>query len=274
LSGVLGPVFDEYIHHWDLAVDGQPIATPGSRLLPVRHGKRRAMLKVALEAEEKFGGLLMEYWGGEGAAKVLAQKGDALLLERAEGKLSLADFARGGRDDEATRIICATVAKLHAPRAKPRPSLIPLAQWFRELEPAAASHGGLLATSAKVARMLLETPQEVGVLHGDIHHDNVLDFGDRGWLAIDPKRLIGERGFDYANIFTNPDLADPTKPVAALHFKRRLDIVGAAAGLDRRRLLQWIVAWCGLSAAWFISDGGSPDTDFRIAELALAELGG
>jgi streptomycin 6-kinase len=132
----------------------------------------------------------------------------------------------------------------------------------------------LLAVSAKAARSLLENPQQVGVLHGDIHHDNILDFGDRGWLAIDPKRLIGERGFDYANIFANPDLADPTRPVAALHFKRRLEIVSADAGLDRRRLLQWIVAWSGLSAAWFLSDGGSPETDFRIAELAVAELGG
>ncbi len=269
-----GPTFDEYIDDWGLSVDGTPIATPGSRLLPVRWGNQRAMLKVALEAEEKFGGLLMKYWNGEGAAKVIARKGDALLLERAEGNRSLADFARSGRDDEATRIICATVAKLHAPRAKPPPPLIPLTQWFRELETAAASHGGLLASSAKIARTLLAAPQEVAVLHGDIHHDNILDFGDRGWLAIDPKRLIGERGFDYANIFTNPDLADPTRPVAALHFRRRLEIVSAAAILDRRRLLQWIVAWSGLSAVWFISDGISPDTDFTIAELALAELGG
>ena len=171
----------------------------------------------------------MTYWDGDGAAKVLGQKDDALLLERAEGKRSLADFARSGRDDEATRIICATVAKLHAPRPKPLPSLIPLTQWFRELEPAAASHGGLLAVSAKAARMLLESPQQVGVLHGDIHHDNILDFGDRGWLAIDPKRVVGERGFDYANIFANPDLADPTRPVAALHFRRRLKIVSATA---------------------------------------------
>jgi streptomycin 6-kinase len=274
VSGDFDPVFEEYIRHWDLVADGEPIATPGSRLLPVRRGTQRAMLKVALDSEETFGGLLMTYWDGEGAAKVLGQKDDALLLERAEGKQSLADFARSGRDDEATRIICATVAKLHAPRAKPLPSLIPLMQWFRELEPAAASHGGLLAVSAKAARTLLESPQQVGVLHGDIHHDNILDFGDRGWLAIDPKRVIGERGFDYANIFANPDLADPTRPVAALHFTRRLEIVCADAGLDRRRLLQWIVAWSGLSAAWFLSDGGSPETDFRIAELALAELGG
>jgi streptomycin 6-kinase len=175
-----------------------------------------AMLKLSCEEEERHGGVLMEWWDGEGAARVLARGETALLLERAVGLDSLADMARAGRDDEACRILCATAARLHAPRAKPLPELIPLAQWFRELEPTAAKHGGILARCAETARALLAEPREVGVLHGDLHHDNVLDFGERGWLAIDPKRLLGERGFDFANIFINPDLADPTRPVATV----------------------------------------------------------
>src|SRR3546814_3749922 len=72
--------------------------------------------------------------------------------------------------------------------------LVPLAHWFRALNPAAATHGGILARCAATARALLAESRGTGVLHGDIHHDNVLDFGPRGWLAIDPKRLVGERG--------------------------------------------------------------------------------
>ena len=75
------------------------------------------------------------------------------------------------------------------------------------------------------------------MLHGDIHHDNVLDFGERGWLAIDPKRLYGERGFDYANIFCNPNYGIATDPAI---FQRRVEQVCRLAGLERRRLLQWI----------------------------------
>ena len=48
------------------------------------------------------------------------------------------------------------------------------------------------ATGDPVERALLALPQDVGVLHGDLHHGNVLDFGD-GWRAIDPKGLVGER---------------------------------------------------------------------------------
>ena len=132
------------------------------------------------------------------------------------------------------------------------PELIALAARFQELDPSAATHGGVLVRCAAAARNLLAEPRECGVLH----HDNVLDSGARGWLAIDPKRLVGERGFDFANIFTSPDLADPTRPVATEpgRFARRLEVVTEAAGLERERLLCWILAWTGLSAPWFLSD--------------------
>jgi hypothetical protein len=50
--------------------------------------------------------------------------------------------------------------------------------------------------------------RDVVVLHGDMHHENILKFSSRGWLAIDPKGLVGERGFDYANIFCKPRQRD------------------------------------------------------------------
>ncbi|MPZ57298.1 MAG: APH(6) family putative aminoglycoside O-phosphotransferase [Rhizobiales bacterium] len=267
-------MFEEYLNQWRLKADGDPIITLGSRLLPVRLNGVPAMLKIATEDEEKFGGLLMEWWDGDGAARVLARDGDALLLERAEGTISLIEMAQSGRDDEASRIICQVVARLHAPRNRVRPELIPLKRWFQELEPAAAKHGGILTACATAARELLASPQDVVALHGDVHHGNILDFGPRGWLAIDPKGLIGERGFDYANLFCNPDLAHPAHPVATVpsRFLRRLEVVGKAAGLERKRLLQWILAWTGLSAAWFIGDGESAKRDFAVAELAAAEL--
>lgn len=267
-------MFSPYLSRWDLVPDGDPIVTPMGRLLPVRRGGEPAMLKLTLDEDERFGGLLMEWWDGGGAARVLARDDAAILLERAQGAASLAEMARTGRDDEASRVLCAVAARLHAPRPGPPPELVTLDRWFRDLEPAAAAHGGILVRSAQAARTLLADPREVVPLHGDLHHDNVLDFGERGWLAIDPKRLIGERGFDYANIFTNPDLADPTRPVSTLpgRFARRLEVVTQAAGLERRRLLQWILAWTGLSAAWYLGDGDPAKVDLAIAHMAAAEL--
>jgi streptomycin 6-kinase len=268
-------MFDSYLSKWHLVPDGEPVVTHAAQLLPVlRHGES-AMLKLSLEEDERLGGAVMEWWSGDGAARVLAREPHALLLERATGSASLSDMARTGGDDEACRILCRTAARLHAPRARSLPDLTPLAQWFRELEPAARTYGGILLRSAETAEALLHDQREIVVLHGDLHHDNVLDFGERGWLAIDPKHIIGERGFDFANIFTNPDLADPTRPVATEpgRFARRLDIVAEAAKLDRLRLLSWILAWTGLSAAWYLGDDDPmAEIDLHIAKLAATEL--
>jgi streptomycin 6-kinase len=48
-------------------------------------------------------------------------------------------------------------------------------------------------------------------------------------------------------------------------------VVTQAAGLERRRLLLWILAWTGLSASWFLGDSDPlAAIDLRIAELAAA----
>jgi streptomycin 6-kinase len=264
-------IFERYIARWALIADGMPIRTHSSRLLPVRWNGVPAMLKVATADEERAGALLMAWWGGQGAAQVFAHEGDALLMERAEGNLSLAELVGNGDDDAASLVICKAVAQLHArAHAHPPDTLVPLARWFRELDLAAPRYGGILTLAATSAHDLLMTPQDVVVLHGDIHHANILDFGQgRGWLAIDPKGLIGERGFDYANLFCNPDQATAT---AAGRLTRQANIVAAAAGLPRKRLLQWVLAYAGLSAAWTLNDGETPEIALAVAELAAQEL--
>ena len=262
--------FSPYLDRWNLMWDGNPIVTHSSRLLPVRHDGAPAMLKIATEPEERRGAETMLWWRGDGVARVLAHEGDALLMERATGERSLSEMARSGRDDEATRILCAAAARLHAPRSRPLPSsLVPLDIWFRELKPAAARYGGILAQAADMARDLLADQREVVLLHGDLHHGNVLDFGPRGWLAIDPKGLLGERTFDFVNLLRNPDDETALGPG---RFARQATVIAEAAGLDRVRLLQWTVAFCGLSAAWILEDGDEPAADLAIAELAAREF--
>lgn len=253
-----------YLVRWDLAPDGEPFVTGTSTLLPVKAGDRPAMLKIAQSPEEERGGQLMACWGGDGLAPVLAHEGKALLLARAEGA-DLAVLARSGRDEEATAILCAVAAKLHS-RSAPSALLVPLERWFADLEQAAV-RGGLFASAAETARDLLSGDGEFAALHGDLHHGNVLHF-DR-WRAIDPKGLLGDRAFDYVNILRNPDAATATQ---AGRFERQAIRIAREAKLDVRRLLQWAVAFFGLSAAWQLEEGGMPELDLALAARALAML--
>jgi streptomycin 6-kinase len=142
--------------------------------------------------------------------------------------------------------------------------------WFRALAPAAKKYGGVLPASLAAAQVLLAAPNDERPLHGDLHHDNVLDFGARGWLAIDPKGLIGERGFDYANMVCNPNIAVAGAEGALM---RRSRIIVRKAGLDLERHLRWVLAYAGLSAAWTLDAGGDASAALTIAALAARELG-
>ncbi len=209
--------FSPYLERWALQPDGEPFATHSSRLLPVRHRGAAAMLKISSAEEERFGHVLLNWWDGQGAARVLAYDHQALLMERATGGRSLLEMVKRGDDDEATRILCQAIERIHAPRPGPLPELTPLERWFDSLYAAERRYGGLYVDCANAARYLLETAREQRPLH---------------------------------------------------------EIVVAASGLQRRRLLLWILAWTGLSAAWFDEDGSREETDaeLAIARLALASL--
>ncbi|HDR9102033.1 TPA: 3'-kinase [Burkholderia vietnamiensis] len=265
-------MFDTYLRRWDLVPDGGPILSASGGVLPVTRHAQPAMLKVATCDEERRGNALMTWWNGNGAARVWLHDRDAVLLERACATPTLGELSAAGHDDDAIRIACDAVARLHAHRAPQPPATVPLRDWFHALLAHAHDdgHDEVLRVSAEIAQRLLAAPVDEAVLHGDIHHRNVLNFGDRGWLAIDPKGLHGERAFDYANLFCNPahDLA-----VDRARFERRVALVADAAQIDRQRLLQWIVAWAGLSAVWSIDDGRTADTPLQVAMLAARSLG-
>lgn len=265
-----------WLNRWNLIPDGTPFITHTSQLYPVKTAAQgiKAMLKVTGDTDEQAGNALMAWWEGHGAAPVIAHENEAILLLRATGSACLSAMSRGDNDDEACRILCMTANRLHSFTKSPLPKLTTLHEWFNPLKPAALKYGGILTRCATISEELLSSPRDVVVLHGDLHHGNVLDFETSGWLAIDPKGLIGERGFDFANIFTNPDLGNPVPPVATVPetFKQRLSLVTRMADLDRERLLKWIIAWCGLSTAWSLSSHETASTTLKVAELALTEL--
>jgi len=237
--------------------------------LPVKHGRLPAVLKVLKHAsDERNAAALLRYWNGGGAVRLYEADEKALLLERATGSRSLMAMATSGRDTETAEILAEAVARLHALRPSEIPAqLTPLQEWFSSLY-AHETLMPLLGRCAAVARNLLTTERDIGPLHGDLHHDNVLDGGQRGWLAIDPKALIGERTYEVANLLGNPfphaDIVhrpDRMQRLAALY--------SAKLGLDVRRVLAFALAHAGLSASWHIEEGSDPAYRLRCAEILI-----
>jgi streptomycin 6-kinase len=153
---------------------------------------------------------------------------------------------------------------------------VPLDAWFRALLAPDRPLPLAFDRGAGVARELLAGSGDAAVLHGDVHHGNVLRFDgpgrdgsadggtgdDGGWLAIDPKGLVGDPGFDAANVLANPD------PVVALRpgrLARRARVIAEESGRDVDEVLAWAEAWCALSAAW---DAGDPRRRTRVEAMA------
>jgi streptomycin 6-kinase len=256
-----------YLTQWRLERDGELIETPSSWVLPVRRLGDAAMLKVFRPgSDERAGADVLRYFDGNGAVFLMEADADALLMERASGGQSLMSIAAGGGDERAAELLAETVAKLHAPRVQSIPGgLVPLREWFDELF-AREAEMPLLERCADAARHLLAAEHEIVVLHGDLHHDNVLDGGARGWLAIDPKGLIGERTYEVANLLGNPwphgeivHHADRMRTLSLLYADR--------LGLDVARVLGFALAHAGLAASWAMSDGHDPSFRLRCAEV-------
>ena len=264
-----------WLRRWRLRPVGDQVTTASSTLMPVlTELGEPAMLKLAHTEEEVRGADLLAALDGHGAARVLRRNGVAILLERATGGHDLVRMAEGDEDDAATRIICDAGDRIHRASADvlgsdDQPELIDLPTWFRHLFANADTLGAFHRRAADLATALLVDPREPVVLHGDLHHGNVLDFGERGWLAIDPKGLFGEAAFDFCNVLCNPSHEHALVPG---RLERQFAVVVASTGVERGRFADWLVAWSALSSTWFALDDDPhlADSAAAIGERALA----
>ncbi|CDX31495.1 Streptomycin phosphotransferase, streptomycin-resistance [Mesorhizobium plurifarium] len=222
-------------------------------------------------ADELRGEHYLAWRRGEGAVRLLGRDGHRMLLEYAGDRLLSEHLAEHG-DDAATAIAAGVMAKLlSSSEHTPPPNLQPLRERYASLFRVAkadrtAGRTSLYVHAADIAERLLADQHEIKPLHGDLHHDNIL-FGPRGWLAIDSKGVLGDPGFDAANMFYNPldrdDLClDPRR------IEHMADIFGETLGQSPRAILDHAIAYGCLSAAWHREDKNAVDEN---RELAVVE---
>lgn len=218
--------------------------------------------------EERRGAELLEWYGGQGAARVFGRNDDAVLMEWLRGR-PLSDLVRIEDDPGAAEVIAETAASLFAERDAPPPSgLVPLRKRFGALLEARqdawpAPGRDLFARAVGIALNLLERPAAELPLHGDLHHDNILD-ASRGWVAIDPKGLIGDPVYELAPSFINP-MDEPKLCADPVRIARLADQFSARLGVARKRVLGFAAAHAALSAG-FELEAGRPIT-FQLGVL-------
>lgn len=202
----------------------------------------------------------LEWRQGQGAVHLLQKEGTECLLEDA-GDLTLRAYRLQHGEDALNAIICGVLQRLHATGGAPPGGLTTLDQHFRSLFARAETESDerlreSLQYCAEITRELLAHQQKVKPLHGDLHHDNIVTGGPRGWLAIDPQGLVGDPAYDVANIFGNPlnalpEIVDPQR------IRRLCDIFSETLDCSREKILRYAIAHAGASICWSLEDDGS-----------------
>jgi streptomycin 6-kinase len=244
----------------------------------------RAVLKVGFPGPELAReAAALGHFGGRGCARLLESDlgAGALLLERLEPGTPLVGLAGDERDEEATAAAAGVMRELWrpAPGGHDFPTAGDWAEGFGRLRRRFGGGCGPLPAAfvgeaEALSAELLDSSAEPALLHGDLHHGNVLAAGPGRWLAVDPKGLVAEPACEAAALLRNPlpQLFEMRRPVEVL--SRRLDTLSAELGLERARLRGWGLAQAALSAWWSIEDHGAgwePAVEFFRLLSATAE---
>ena len=198
----------------------------------------------------------LRLYSGQGMARLLeADAGQgALLLEQLLPGTPLTSVAD---DDTATALAGHVMRQLRLllPTEHPFPTV---EKWAAGLGRLREHFGGgtgplpaaLVARAEGLFRELLESSAAAVLLHGDLHHDNILAAERAPWLALDPKGVAGEPAYEAGALMRNPR----PQPTAVL--ARRASILAEVLEIDRQRILAWSFAQAVLSAWWNIEDQG------------------
>ncbi|TDC48529.1 aminoglycoside resistance protein, partial [Actinomadura sp. KC345] len=204
----------------------------------------------------------LEFYGGHGAVRLLDHDParGALLLERAAPG-TLARSLVPGHDEEATAAVIDVMRNLHRPPPPgcPLPDLSTESASFsahlRRFPGDDPLPRRLVERAGRLFGELCADASDRVVLHGDLHHDNVLRAGREPWLAIDPHGYVGDRGYDAGALLYNPDPDDRDDALLKL-VPARVEQLADGLGLPRERVEAWGFVTAVLSEVWTAEGGG------------------
>ena len=260
---------EEFLGRWGLRVTGPSMYGVASLVLPVERvaDGTRAALKMQLLDEETEGEPVgLRVWGGTGAVRLLdhdAGTGTMLLewLDAGRPLSSVADTR------EALRVVAGLLARLVAvPAPAGLRTLGDIAAGMLADVPEAAARLGaedaaVLWECAAAVRDVVGEPGD-RLLHWDLHLDNVLAAEREPWLAIDPKPLAGDPGFELLPALMHRFDPDPNEALW------RFDLLAEVVG-DRRRAVAWTLGRVLQNGLWDVGDG-EPGLDAE--QVALARI--
>ncbi len=238
-----------------------------------------AVLKAGVPGDEFRASIeFLRLCNGDGAVELFEADAEqcVMLMELA---LPGEPLARLEDDDAATAIAADVMREFWrpAPESHPFPTV---QRWLRAFSHVRETHDGgsgpipeaSLARAERLARDLLASAPYERLMHGDLHHDNIVSAQREPWLVIDPKGLVGDPGYETGPFLNNPYGRMETWADPARQFRRRAEILAERLDYPADRILAWGFTQAVLSAAWHIEDGSDRYGDALAHAAALETL--
>ncbi len=234
----------------------------------------KAVLKIGFCAEksEIFDeARLLNNFDGKGAVKLLKfdENRCALLLERLIPGKNLLEICSPNDNARATRIAIDAMRKFW--QTSPANHDYPMLEnWFDGLS--RTENTIFPQQFARKARTCFEelnsSSEQKFVLHGDLHHENILSATREPFLIIDPKGIIGDIGYETSVFLNNQAHWIWSQPNLEERLNTCVRQFSEAFEIPTQNLRKWAFAQKVLSAWWTFGDGGK---DWR-EELKMAEI--
>ena len=255
----LPALIEEASQRWQLT-EVQPVSNLSYNFVAfATRGRDKVILKIGVPNRELVSEMeALKLFNGEGACQIIdcdEEKGFLLIEQLQPGKM----LSELENDDERTRIALQVMKKIWRP-APEMGKFIRLKDWFAELENIRPTFNGMTGPYPKelVEQVESSLPElfadEHHLIHGDFHHFNVLS-SERGWLAIDPKGVIGPCGYEIGPLMINPWDNSMGSAQFEVRAKRRVSLLREGLGWEREKIIQWSTAHALLSSWWDYPNG-------------------
>lgn len=202
---------------------------------------------------------------GYGAVRVLDEVAGALLLERAISGVSLRTYYPA-QEITAINIASDVMQRLHQAPLPSSKAFPVLADWLSILDKNWNIPIRYLEKARRIKTQLLATATKPVLLHGDLHHDNILEH-EQTFLVIDPKGVIGEPAYEVAAFIRNPipELLQSNHVIKII--ENRVAFFAELQGLHTQRIWQWCFVQAVLAWVWGLEDQLSPDFFSRLTGI-------
>lgn len=229
-------------------------------------GLQPIVLKLGLDRYTlKREALTLTAFAGFGTVSVLLEKDGVLLLERAVSGISLKSYFPE-KDNDAIQVIGECLKKLHQTPIPSNHDLPHIEDWLMGLDNDLDIPTDTLHKARRLRDELIASSAKPVLLHGDLHHDNILHNGN-SWAVIDPKGVIGEPAYEIAAFIRNPIPELLEHHNASNIIDNRITQFAIILQLSKQRIIDWCYVQAVLAWAWRLEDNCDETYFKQLTEL-------